>query len=387
MINKRIKIVQIITRLIQGGAQKVCLDITQDLNKDKYEVYLVSGKALGSEGSLWGRAEKINNIKIKIMANLVRNISPIKDFLALINLHRFFINFRPQIVHCHTSKAGFLGCLASYLAKVPVIIYSSHGHIFADKAKIPGVSGSILRIKLFYLLRKFASSLATKIIALNEADKREQVDLKLSPKENYEVIYNGIEVKDKEKALKRQDKYPVLATIGRLTPEKGHKYLLEAVKLSKDKYKDIKLLVIGDGPQKRALKNQVKMMGISENVIFLGIRTDLDALLSSADIFILPSLYEAFGIVLLDAMLAKKPVIASRVNGIPEVVDDGKTGILVEPGDIAALSEKINILSDNKELSDKMGQAGYKRLNEMFRQDQMIDKFDRLYIHLLEKNK
>lgn len=385
-MNRKIKVIQVITRLIKGGAQKVCLDIASNLPKDRYEVHLVTGPATGKEGSLLTNVIKQPDIGLEIIPELAREVSPLKDIIALIKLYRLFGRIRPDIVHCHTSKAGLIGCLAAKLAGVKVIVYSPHGHLFAEGARIPGVSGNILRLKLFYYLRKLASSCATKIIALNHADKDEQVNLKLAPADKYEVIYNAVQLPNGIAQPTTPSGYPTIATIGRLVPEKGQSYLLEAVKLTKTKYPDVSLLVIGDGPLRNNLETQAEKSGIKNNVKFLGVRDDLYAILSGIDIFVLPSLYEAFGIALLEAMAAKKPAIASRVNGIPEVVVDGKTGLLVPPANPSALAEAIIKLTGNKAMAQQMGVAGYGRVKDLFTMEKMIAKVDNLYNQLLRRS-
>jgi glycosyltransferase involved in cell wall biosynthesis len=384
MTARKIKVVQVITRLIKGGAQKVCLDLVEGLPKDRYEVYLASGKATGSEGSLWERAHNIKDIKIKLVPEMEREISPLRDIVALLKLYHIFRVIKPDIVHSHTSKAGFIACLAARMAHVPVIIYSPHGHLFAPQAKIPSVSGSFWRLKLFYSLRKFASSLATRVIALNNADKDEQVKLSLASAGKYEVIYNGVDIPDYcERRTDDDGPYPVIVTVGRLTPEKGQIYLLDAVKDLKCDYPDIELQVIGDGPLKGSLMKHAEMLGICDNVKFLGIQDEIGSHLRNADIFVLPSLYEAFGIVLLEAMVYMKPVIASRVNGIPEVVEEGVSGILVPPAKSDELAGAIKKLVIDKELSRRIGGAGYNRVKTLFTKEKMITKFDRLYRQLL----
>jgi len=378
----KIKIVQVITRMIKGGAQKICLDITQGLPKDEYETFLVSGTETGLEGSLWNKADQIQGVKIKIIPELIREISPVKDLIALLRVYYFFHKIHPHIVHCHTSKAGFIGCLAGWLARVPVIIFSPHGHLFSSTAKIPSVSHSTLRLQLFYYLTRLAGSLSTKIIAQNAADRNEQIKLRLAPAGKYEIIHNAVEITrdaHKNTTLITGKHYPLLATIGRLSPEKGQIHLLEAIKSVKSIFPDTLLLVIGDGSLRKELEDFARRENISKNVKFLGLSENPDTLIKDINIFILPSLYESFGIVLLEAMARGKPIIASNVNGIPGVVLDGQTGILVPPANPQALSEAIIKLSRNKNLAMQMGTAGHERVNKFFRKEQMVDSFNKLY--------
>ncbi|MFH0889361.1 MAG: glycosyltransferase family 4 protein [Planctomycetota bacterium] len=393
----KIKIVQVITRLIKGGAQKICLDIVEGLSKDQYEIHLISGPNTGTEGSLWQRANNIRNIHIKVIPQLVRNISPLCDLIALFRLYLYFSKIHPDIVHCHTSKAGFVGCVAAWLARVPIIIYLPQGHIFASGAHIPNVSGNILKLKLFYLLTRFSSLLCTKIIAVNNTDKNEQIALRLAPPYKYEVIYNAIDTKICDAPCETSinacpirdtpatNRYPILATAGRLSSEKGQVYLLEAVKLVKNKFPDVLLLVIGDGPLRNTLETKVEQLDIKDNIRFLGMLENIIPALEKIDIFILPSLYESFGIVLLEAMAQAKPIIASNVGGIQDVVVHNQTGILVACANPEVLSMAIISLSNNKELARKMGLAGYERVNKLFRKEQMVNNFDDLYNRMVNK--
>jgi glycosyltransferase involved in cell wall biosynthesis len=386
---QRIRIVQVITRLIKGGAQKICLDLAESLPKDQYEVHLVSGPETGPEGSLWEKANQLKGISITVIPELVRSASLFKDSIALIKLYQFFRLVSPKIVHCHTSKAGFLGCLSARLANVPVVVFSPYGHLFAEDAQIPGVSGNWLRLKLFYFLSRLAGICADKIIAQNQKDKDDQIKLKLAPPQKYEVIYNSIELTNipnsKFQIPNPQSHYPLLATIGRLSPEKGQKYLLEAIKLLKTTFPSVYLSVIGDGPLREELEDITEKLDIQDNVQFLGLSDNPRSLLKDIDIFVLPSLYESFGIVLLEAMAEKKPVIASKTSGIPDVVIDRKTGILVEPASADAIADAIIKLVKDKELAKKMGQAGYERLTSLFLKERMLNSFDALYKKLLTR--
>mgnify|MGYP001589363332 CR=1 FL=1 len=380
----KIKVVQVITRLIKGGAQKVCLDIAEGLPKDRHEVFLLSGPETGLEGSLWDKARQITGVRIKVIPELVREISPVKDLTSLIRLYYFLYKTRPDIIHCHTSKAGFIGCLAGWLARVPVIIFSPHGHLFSPTAKIPSVSHSPLRMQIFYRLTRLAYALSTKVIAQNAADKDEQMKLRLAPANKYEIIHNAVEIASSEPKNTRapDNRYPILATLGRLSPEKGQVFLLEALKSVTKEFPDALLLVIGDGALRQELESFAEKENLSNNVRFTGLCDEPAQLLKDIDIFILPSLYESFGIVLLEAMAQGKPVIASNVNGIPEVVVDNQTGILVPPANPQALSEAIIKLANDKELAREMGIAGYERVNKFFRKEQMVNNFDNLYSNL-----
>lgn len=373
-LSRRKRIAYVITRLVRGGAQKVCLDIISAL-KNKYEMTLISGTETGPEGSFWPEFRSAG-INIKSISEIVRGIAPMKDFRALLKLYRFFKKWNPDVVHCHTAKAGVLGCVAARLAGIERIIWSPHGHIFSANAQIPQVSGFSMHI--FYWLWKSACFCSNKIIALSNADKNDQVALKLGPEHKFTVIYNGINIPTNVQAADL-DGHPVIGMIGRLSTEKGQEYLIRAAGILKTRYPNIKLLVIGDGPQKPGLESLAHKLDISPNVIFTGMVSDVYPLIRRMDIAILPSLYEAFGLVLLEAMAMKKPVIATRVNGVPEIVAEGSTGLLVPPADAGALVDAVIQLIDNPDSGRAMSESGYQRLNRLFTREQMIGKVESIY--------
>ncbi|MFH1226492.1 MAG: glycosyltransferase family 4 protein [Planctomycetota bacterium] len=375
--NRRKKVVYVITRLIRGGAQKVCFDIINAL-KNKYEITLISGIETGPEGSLWPEFRAIPGVNMRQLAQLVRGIAPFKDTIALIRLYWFFRSCRPDIVHCHTAKAGCLGCLAAKLAGVPSIIWSPHGHIFSTDAQIPQVTGISMRI--FYWFWKLTCWCSNTVIALTESDKKDQVALSLAPDKKFSVVYNGIDapMNSSDKTVEINGR-PILGVIGRLSPEKGQEYLLKAISILKPQYPEIHLLVVGDGRQRAYLQSVAEQLQITSSVTFTGLVGNIYPLINKMDAVVLPSLYEAFGLVLLEGMVMKKPVIASNVNGISEIVEDNKSGILVPPRDAQALAEAIRKLVDNPDLAGVMGQNGFDRLADLFAKERMITRLEDIY--------
>jgi glycosyltransferase involved in cell wall biosynthesis len=386
--SKKIKIAQVITRFIIGGAQKICLEIVEGLDKEKYEVVLITGLSRAEEGDYLEEAKR--HVPVKIIPELIREVSLFRDLAALIKLYLYFMKNRFLIVHCHTSKAGFLGCLAAKLALIPVIIYTPHGHIFSSEGKIPNVSDSFLKF-LFFLLRKSISLFANRIIALNNLDKKEQVDLGLAREDKYRVVHNCIDESefaphrftDKiiniKKLLGIQGKFPILTTAGRLSEEKGHVVLIEALKEIISHFPEMILLIVGEGSQRQILEDKVNTLGLKTNVLFLGFQKDVALMLSVSDIFILPSLYEAFGISILEAMAMKVPVIATRVGGIPEVIKDGVDGILIEPKNPHSLSEAVIRLIQDERLRNNIVDAAYNKVIRKFKLRRMIEDYDKIY--------
>jgi len=190
------------------------------------------------------------------------------------------------------------------------------------------------------------------------------------------------ELSREEARLKLREKYrlpseAVMAvTSGRFVPEKGHRFLIEAAGELVKKYPELYFLFLGDGPLEQTLKNQVNDLELTERVIFAGLLGDFELELTGADVMIHPATAEAFGNSLLDGMQAGLPVVAAEVGGIPEVVENGRTGLLVPPGDAEKLKAAVEKLLDNPELMTQLGEAGYKRWRENFTLETMVDKLE-----------
>ena len=175
----------------------------------------------------------------------------------------------------------------------------------------------------------------------------------------------------------------LIGTIGRLTPVKGLSYLLQAVPILLRQRANVRLLIVGDGVIRKDLEAQARDLGIGENVVFLGHREDTLELMQALDIFVLPSLSEGIPMALLEAMAASRAVVASRVGGIPETVDDGVEGILVEPMDVTRLAESCLRLIDSPETAMKMGELARKRVVQEFSAMAMADRVAGLYKELV----
>jgi len=172
---------------------------------------------------------------------------------------------------------------------------------------------------------------------------------------------------------------PVVGVVARLHPQKGHEYLIKAARVLADKFKDLKIVLVGDGELRAELEQAVVEAGLSETFIFLGFRSDVRDLLSMFDIFVLPSLYEGLPNVILEAMATNLPVVATSVDGTVELVDDGETGYLVPPRDPGALVAKIGNLLESADLRRQFGRAGRKKVEEQYSLELQVENFQNLY--------
>ena len=384
---KKIRIVNIITRMELGGPPILVLDILQHLDKERFESTIATGITIDRKYDMIGFARD-KNIRIFAMPSLVRDIHPLKDIKALIKLAIFLKKEKFDIVHCHTSKGGFIGRLAAKLAGAKIIIYSPHGDIFEGYF-------CKLATDFFILLEKFAARFTDKIINLTKIEIERFLEHGIGTRHQLKQIYNGINIKYYERAmtsnLKKRDEFGlgkddfVCATVGRLVPVKGHTYLIKAIQKVVKVIPEAKFLFVGDGELKSKLSEEIKSYDLQRNIFLLGVRNDIATILSCINVFLLPSLNEGFGMALIEAMAARKPVIATNVGGVPEVIINGTTGILVPSKDPEAFSSAIIKLYNNPEMSLEMGLAGYSRARNLFDIKTTVREFEDLYSKLIKE--
>jgi glycosyltransferase involved in cell wall biosynthesis len=384
---KKLKVLQIITRIDKGGSAEDIVITAMGLDKERYELTLMSGPV---EDPSQDRKKEIEGYGIRhiFIPELVRNINLFKDLMAFLKIYRVLRKEKFDIVHTHTSKAGLLGRLAAKMARVPIIIYTPHGHVFFGYF-------SSLKTKIFILLEKLASPLADKIVALTNGEKEDYIVYKIASERKLAIICSGVDLNrfkelssDEKRKIKKELGIPenslVVGTAGRLVPIKGLEFLVEASKIIVSKYPDTYFLFAGDGPLRQSLEKKACRMGVKDNIIFLGWRDDVPKIISIFDIFVLPSLNEGMGRVLVEAMSLGKPIVASEIGGIPDLVIHGKNGFLVPPKNPKELAKYIQILLDNEEKRQKLGLAG-KRMAVNFSAQIMLKKTSNLYEELLKQ--
>ncbi len=383
-MKKRLKVLHIITRLDKGGSSENTLLTASGLDKGRFDVTLVFGKTKDPDGRV-RRALSDNGINYRVVPRLVRQLDPWSDLTAFLRLYAIIKRGDFDIVHTHTSKAGILGRWAAKLAGVKVIIHTPHGHIFY------GYFGPV-RNRLFIMLERFTAHITDRIITLTQRGKDEHVKFGISKADKFVSIYSGVELEkfinsnydpaQARESLGIPPNGPVIGTITRLEPVKGNMYFIEAIPQVIKIFPDLKVIITGDGAQKRAMENKIKELSLSRNVILRGATNDAPGALSALDIFVLPSLNEGMGRCLLEAMALSKPIIATDVGGVSEIVENGVNGILVPPKDPDALAQAIISLLGNKARADGMGKSGKGKLNRFFSAQAMVEKIEALYEEL-----
>ena len=391
------RVIHIITRLDKGGSAETTLHIVSSLNMEKYDVFLAHGLSRESNMSIMEKEvvesdlllAEAKGVRVFALPSLVRRLSFKNDLLAFINIYRLIKRIRPHIVHTHTSKAGLLGRLASFLARVPIIIHTPHGHVFHS------YYGPVMT-KVFVFAEKILSFMTDKITALTNRERDEHLEEGIASIEKYVVIHSGVML-DRLMNMNidagavrgefgiAQDSN-VIGVVGRLVPIKGHKYLVSAAKRIIKEFRNTVFVFVGDGYLSSRLERQAESVGVRKNIIFTGWRKDAVEILDLFDILVLPSLNEGMGKVLVEGMALGKPIIASNVGGIIDLVRNGENGILVPPGDSDALGEAILQLLKDKNLSEKLGKNGKAMVYPEFDASVMVKQIDDLYESLLVSN-
>jgi glycosyltransferase involved in cell wall biosynthesis len=298
---------------------------------------------------------------------------------ALIKLSFFLRREKVDLINAHGYPDHFLCAVARKIAGVKALVRTKHNHV-------PLKSGALSR----YLY----GTLTSRIITISEHIREVMIQSGLKP-EQVTTIRTAINLsqfvpREKNQQLLRELNFPaecaIIGIVARLTERKGFKNLFEAVKLLIDEGRNLRCLVVGGGASTEkiaALNNYAASLGISPYILLTGRRSDIPDILSLLDVFILPSLAEGLGRSLLEAMAAGRPIVATKVGGIPEAIEHDKSGILVPPDDSRALAHAIALLLDNPLKAQELGRASRKRAELLFDQTKMIDRICSLYEELI----
>jgi glycosyltransferase involved in cell wall biosynthesis len=373
-----IKICYIITKLELGGAQKVVLYTGENINQDAFEDFLITGAG----GILDGEAAQ--NFKFYQLRQLVREISPIKDFKALLHIYSILKIEKPDIVHTHSSKAGVLGRIAAKLAGTKIIVHTIHGYGFNDTQK--------WYVKYLYIcIEKFCALFSNKLIAVTKEDITKGLKYKIAKESKYALIRAGIDTNFYKNFIPNpkfflklciSETSKIVTTICPFKPQKNIKDFIKAAHIVSESFKNVVFLIVGDGEQREELKDLITSFNLNNRVIMLGWRTDIAEILKVSDIFVLTSLWEGLPCTILEAMCCSKPVIANAVDGVNEIISDNKTGFLIEPHNYNKTAEKIMYLLNNEKCLKEMGQNALNSIGEEFNIDYMVKQHEELYIKM-----
>lgn len=382
------KIVHIITRMILGGAQENTLLSVEDQQHLWHDdVTLVTGPAIGPEGSLIERA-RAHEIDVRVVPELRREIHPLRDWRSYRHIVRLLREIRPQIVHTHSSKAGILGRAAAHRLRIPVVhtIHGSPFHAFQGR----------LVYELYRRAERWAAKRCDRLISVSDAMTDQYVAAGIAPRSKFVTISSGMEVEPFLNPPKARDEvrrelgfapeHIVVGKVARLFELKGHEYVIAAARQVVERNTNVRFLFVGDGLLREALSAAISQAGLAKHFVFTGLVPPerVPELIAGMDIVVHASLREGLARVLPQALIAGKPVISYDIDGAREVVLPGETGFLLPPRSVAEMADAILQLAGDPALRERFGQTGRAKFTDQFRHETMSARLREIYQQVLE---
>ncbi|MEW5768357.1 MAG: glycosyltransferase [bacterium] len=364
----KIRILHVIQWLEQGGAEKGACLLAASLNKDRYESIVCAFQ----DGLMRQYIEPLG-----VDLNIVEKKHKL-DMVFLMKLVYLMKKKKVDLVHCRGIPPTVYGGMAAKLAGLPLVT-SVHG-----RSQFQTKTG----LKALYLIQKFGG----KVVAVSESMRDDLVREGNLERDKIMVIHNGIDVKNielgdggqiKREEFKVDTSSLVIGAVGTLRPVKGYEYLVRAMPLILESLPQVRLVFIGDGESADELKEITEHLGLQDSVLFLGRRKYAQRLMNGFDVLAVSSLSEGLSMVILEAMSVSVPVVATKVGGNPEVVEDGVTGILVEKKSEVSLAQGLIWILKDENKRKAMGKAGWKRVKEAFSLKDMVRKYEEVYESLL----
>lgn len=361
------------------GPESKALEMCSKLDKKKFETTIVYSK----EGRL---LKEFEDIGVRVEKFDTKNKFNLQE--ALYIYHLIKAN-KISILQTHGLRFDFFGFIAARLAGVP--------HIITRHVAISHHLISEFRKKMYIFFDNFAIKSAAKVVTVSKAVEDDLVATQGIDRSKILTIVNGVdlrrfsEVNMYAKTKIRMEfgideKTQVVGMIAQLSYWKGIPYFLRAIPLILSKCSNVMFLMIGDGPERKKLETMVEELGVSSYVIFAGFRRDISDIISAIDISVLSSLREGLPLAILESMAMGKPIVATDVGGVSELVLNGKTGFLVPPRDSCALANAIIELFEDKEKARQFGKVGRKHVEQNFNLSQMIKRYENLYTQIADKN-
>ncbi|MDP3792304.1 MAG: glycosyltransferase family 4 protein [bacterium] len=381
------RVLFIITQSEMGGAQRFVLEIVSHLNKKEYDLLVAVGSDGGGEF-----LKQLDSIRVRyrIIDSLKRNINLVQDIKSVIEIRKLIKEFRPNILFLNSSKAGFIGSLATvFPSKITSlkVIYRIGGWSFND----PWPKWK----KKFWLMLEKISAPWKNIIIVNNKQDLDQANLfSIKPHGRIYLIHNGIDVYKLEYLPKEEAKLKlfekiarysgkifqaeiIIGTIANLYPTKDLPTLIKAAEYFKNN-NSVVFIIIGEGSERVTLEKMIKEKGLEHKVLLLGQLPDAKKYLPAFDIFVLPSVKEGFPWALIEAMAAKLPIIATRVGAVPEIIENSKNGFMVEPSRPELIADKIKEILNNSHLGQELGIQAHQTILFKFPLEKMVRETESL---------
>ncbi|MCU0476496.1 MAG: glycosyltransferase family 4 protein [Anaerolineae bacterium] len=386
MSDRPIKVLQIIARLNIGGPAIIVSLLTARLNDDEYQSKLVSGSIEAEEGDMSYYAAR-HAVEPIYLRELSRSLNPLRDLRTLWQVWRIIRREKPDVVHTHTAKAGFVGRWAAKLAGVPVIVHTFHGHVFR------GYFGAGTT-RLFITLEQITSLISDRILTLTEGLRRELADeYRVARRERITVLPLGLDLQAFADAPRKSGTFrqqwgipldaPLVGIAGRFVPVKNHALFLDAAAKIAQVRPDAYFVMVGDGELRAEAEAKIDALGLRGRVIITGWQRDLASAYADMDVFVISSVNEGTPVTVIEALSAGCPVVATAVGGLPDLLEGGRFGALVPSENPEAMAQAVVSMLDSPPDTTDAQRA----MIDRYGIDRLIDDMRALYRALLNQKR
>lgn len=365
----------------------------------EFETLLVIGEKESHEHSAEYLTRQLG-IETLVIPEMGRSIDPVNDVKAYRKLKAIIKDFKPDVVHTHAAKPGALGRMAAYNSGVKVIVHTYHGHVFHS------YFGSF-KTNMYLQIERYLAKVSSSLVAISPLQKKELVeDFKIAPADKFSIIPLGLDLDkfqvnfcEKRKAFRNEfllnEDTIAVSIIGRLVPVKNHHLFIEAIAHTlNNTSKQIKGFIVGDGEMRNTLEQYATDLGLKvstpesciadADLIFTSWRSDVDVINAGSDIIALTSLNEGTPVSLIEAQAAQKPIVSTRVGGIQDVVQEGKTALLSDIDDKTAFYNNLLMIVDNDNLRNEMSHQGKVNVITKYSYQNLVNNMSHLYYDLLQ---
>lgn len=369
--NDKLRVVHII-QPSSGGIMKQLSALCSRVSRERFDVHLIWSLMPGDPPY----AEALQNVTLHRI-DMVREISPLKDFVAFVRILKCLRRLRPDIVHAHSSKAGVLARVAAFLTRVPRVFYSPHGYSFLRRDVSPLFRG------VYFAIEWSAARLGCTTIAVSPDEAR--LTMRLASAKRIRTVENGIDLSEIRPSPPRRSNDGgaiLIGVVGRITAAKAPETFVEVAETLEARLpdRDFRFIWLGDGELRPMLENRVHRGKLRSGIEITGWlpQSQVFRWLHQLDIVVMPSLWEGMSVAILEAMAAGKPVVASDIVGNRTTVVDGVTGFLVR--ELNDYTRALEGLVLDPDLRARMGMAGRRRVEEFFSIEQVMVKYEKIYL-------
>lgn len=380
-----IRVMRIIARVNVGGPAIHVSLLSRRLDPARFQTELV----VGTEGEEEGNHLALHGLDVPSLVtvpDLGREIRGAQDLKCLWQVRALMRRFKPHIVHTHAAKAGTIGRLAAWSAGVPVVVHTFHGHVLRGYFS-PRVE------QVFRAIERGLARRTDHLVAVSPRVRDELLDMGIGTPETFSVIPLGFDLDgfaaaptlrgELRRELGLRPDTPLVGIVARLVPIKAHEVFFEAAAELSRRVAGVHFVIVGDGERRAELEHLAARVGVLPVSHFLGWRADLARIYADLDVVTLTSRNEGSPVALIEAMACARPVVATRVGGVPDVVEHGATGWLVDMDDVPALAAQVQAALGLEDAGAAIGRAGQARVRERYGADRLVHDIEGLYERLL----